>query len=345
MYKRGYMKLRTIIAGILLSSPIFSSLAADKPSFEQYVEGLKKEAIEKGFESSFVETHLSNLTYLKRVVKADKNQPEFVETLDTYLPKRVPEWKVKKAREAYVENRELLEKIAAEYGVQARFIVSLWALETNFGRIQGKMPIIDSITTLSYDGRREAFFKRQLWASLQILQEGHISKEKFVGSWAGAMGQCQFIPTSFLAYAADGDKDGKKDIWTNKTDVFASIANYLKQEGWDNNKTWGRQVQLPENFDKNLIMAKNSKGRKGWLENFAKNEKPLSEWANLGITRMDGKPLPNVDVTAALIMPDDAKGRMYLAYDNYKSLMHWNRSYYFVTSVGYLADRIGYPKI
>ena len=256
------MKFKSIIAALALSLPL-SSFAADKPSFEQYVEGLKKEAIEKGFEPNFVAEHLSDLTYLKRVVKADKNQPEFKETLDTYLPKRVPEWKVKKARAAYKENKELLDKIAEEYGVQARFIVSLWALETNFGRIQGKMPIIDSIATLSYDGRREAFFKRQLFASLKILEQGHISPEKFVGSWAGAMGQCQFIPTSFLAYAADGDKDGKKDIWTNKHDVFASIANYLKQEGWDNNKTWGRQVMLPEGFDKSLIMPKGSKGRSG----------------------------------------------------------------------------------
>lgn len=338
------MKLKALIAAFALSLPL-SSFAADKPSFEQYVEGLKKEAIEKGFEPEFVEEHLSDLTYLKRVVKADKNQPEFVETLDTYLPKRVPEWKVNKARAAYKENQELLEQIAKEYGVQARFIVSLWALETNFGRIQGKMPIIDSIATLSYDGRREAFFKRQLFASLKILEEGHIEPEKFVGSWAGAMGQCQFIPTSFLAYAADGDKDGKKDIWNNKHDVFASIANYLKQEGWDNNKTWGRQVKLPEGFDKSLIMPKGSKGRSGWLKNFANNERTLEEWSKLGVTRMDGRPLPNVDITAALIMPDDAKGRMYLAYDNYKSLMHWNRSYYFVTSVGYLADRIGYPKV
>ena len=338
------MKFKSIIAALALSLPL-TTFAADKPSFEQYVESLKQEAVAKGFDEAFVEQHLSDLTYLKRVVKADKNQPEFIETLDTYLPKRVPEWKVKRARQAYKDNKELLDQIAEEYGVQARFIVSLWALETNFGRIQGKMPIIDSIATLSYDGRREAFFKRQLFASLKILEQGHIEPEKFVGSWAGAMGQCQFIPTSFLAYAADGDKDGKKDIWNNKHDVFASIANYLKQEGWDNNKTWGRQVKLPEGFDKSLIMPKGSKGRSGWLKNFANNEKTLEQWSALGITRMDGRPLPKADLTAALIMPDDAKGRMYLAYDNYKSLMHWNRSYYFVTSVGYLADRIGYPKI
>jgi membrane-bound lytic murein transglycosylase B len=338
------MKIKFWLAGLFFSVSATNSFAA-KVSFEQYVEDLKKEAISKGFETEFVNDKLKDLTYLHRVVKADKTQPEFVETLDTYLPKRVPEWKVKKARDAYKENLPLLTRISKEFGVQPRFIVSLWALETNFGRIQGKMPIIESLVTLSYDGRREAFFKNQLWASLTILKEGHISHEKFLGSWAGAMGQCQFIPTSFIAYAADGDGDGKKDIWNNKADVFASIANYLKSEGWSNSKTWGRQVKLPKGFDMSLIMPKGSKGRGEWLNNWKEAEKPLSEWAKLGITRMNGTVLPKTSITATLITPDDAKGRVYLAYDNYKSLMHWNRSYYFVTSVGSLADRIGYPKI
>lgn len=339
------MRLKQFLVGFVVSVPAMMSFAADKPSFEEYVQKLKLEAVEKGYEQSFVDTAFSDVTYLKRAVKADKNQPEFKETLDTYLPKRVPEWKVKRARQAYKDNLPLLEKIAKQYGVQPRFIVSLWALETNFGRIQGKMPIIDAVTTLAYDGRRETFFKKQLFASLEILKQGHIKQDKFVGSWAGAMGQCQFIPTSFLAYAADGDGDGKKDIWNNRADVFASVANYLKREGWDDNKTWGRQVQLPEGFDHSLLMPKGSKGRSGWLKNFKKSEKTLAQWNELGVRRMDGRELPKANLTAALITPDDAKGRVYLAYDNYKSLMHWNRSYYFVTSVGYLADRIGYPKV
>ncbi|MBU2917167.1 MAG: membrane-bound lytic murein transglycosylase B [Psychrosphaera sp.] len=339
------MKIKFWLAGLFFSVSATTSSFAAKVSFDQYVENLKQEAVAKGFSSDFVNETLKDLNYLKRVVKADKNQPEFVETLDTYLPKRVPEWKVTKARNAYKENLPLLTKISEQYGVQPRFIVSLWALETNFGRIQGKMPIIDSLVTLSYDGRRETFFKNQLWASLTILQQGHISEDKFLGSWAGAMGQCQFIPTSFLAYAADGDGDGKKDIWNNKADVFASIANYLKSEGWSDNKTWGRQVKLPSGFDMSLIMPKGSKGRRQWLDNWKGAEKSLVNWRELGVTRMDGSALPSVDIDAVLITPDDAQGRIYLAYDNYKSLMHWNRSYYFVTSVGTLADRIGYPKI
>lgn len=336
-------KLKHLVISLLL--PVSLTVSAEKPTFEQYVVGLKQEASQQGFSNQFIDQVFDQVSYLKRVVKADKNQPEFKETLDTYLPKRLPQWKVDQAREMYKENYELLTKIGKKYGVHPRFIVSIWGLETNFGRIQGKIPIINSLVTLSYDGRREAFFKKQLWASLTILDEGHISQDDFVGSWAGAMGQCQFIPSSFVAYAQDGDGDGKKDIWSNKADVFASIANYLKSEGWTDKRTWGRQVLLPDNFDESNIMPKNSRGRKQWLQNWEASKKPLSEWQKLGITRMNGNPLPNVDIDAVLIMPDDKKGRMFLAYNNYKTLMHWNRSYYFVTSVGMLADRITYPKI
>ena len=154
-----------------------------------------------------------------------------------------------------------------------------------------------------------------------------------------------FLPTSFLSYAVDFDGDGKKDIWHNKADIFASIANYLKSEGWDYNSTWGRQVKLPQSFDPKLALNGRSRSLKQWLGKYKGGQKTLSTWTELGLVRADGSQLPKVDIKAALVLPDDAKGRAYLAYNNYKTLMHWNRSYYFVTSVGYLADRIGYPAI
>lgn len=316
-----------------------------KPTYEEYVQALKLEAIEKGYEESIVKSSFENITFYKRAVKADRKQPEKVETLDTYLPKRVPEWKVKKARKLYKENEELLLKVAEEYEVQPRFIVSLWGLETNFGKITGNFNVVSALSTLAYEGRREAFFKKQLWAALTILQEGHISIENMKGSWAGAMGQNQFMPTSFLAYAVDGDGDGKKDIWQNKADVFASMANYLKREGWNDDLTWGRQVKLPKDFDLSLAIPKNTGSRKNWLKAWRDKEKSLAEWQTLGVRRADGTSLPKVDITAALVFPDDEKGRVYLAYNNYKSLMHWNLSYYFVSSVGLLSDRIQFPPI
>lgn len=319
--------------------------AQTEAEFEEYVSALRSEALSKGYDSAIVEQAFSHVVFKKKIVKADRNQPEFVETLETYLPKRVPQWKVDKARVLYKEHKVLLEKIGKAYGVQPRFIVALWGLETNFGKIQGKYPLISSLVTLCFDGRRETFFKAQLWDALDILQFEKVPYEKLKGSWAGAMGQVQFMPSSFKAYAVDFDGDGVKDIWQNMGDVFASAANYLAHEKWNKDLTWGRQVKLPDNFDFNHAVPQKTRGRAHWLEEWKRTEKTLSEWQALGVRRADGSDLPKVDLKAAMMIPDGENGRIYLAYDNYKSLMHWNRSYYFVTTVGYLSDRIAYPPV
>lgn len=316
-----------------------------KPSFDEYIVALKAQALKKGFSQKTIDDAFSKVTYHKRAVSADRKQPEKVETLDTYLPKRVPEWKIKKARTLFKEHKKLLTEVGDKYNVQPRFIVALWGLETNFGKFTGGFSVISALSTLAYDGRRETFFKKQLWAALTILEQGHISADNMKGSWAGAMGQNQFMPTSFLAYAVDGDGDGKKDIWNNQTDIFSSMANYLQKEGWDENLTWGRQVKLPANFDTALAIPQNTGGRKKWLNAWKKTEKTLAQWQALGVRRIDGTNLPQVGIKAALVFPDGKKGRAYLAYNNYKSLMHWNLSYYFVSSVGHLSDRIKFPPI
>ncbi|WP_199528980.1 lytic murein transglycosylase [Pseudoalteromonas sp. bablab_jr010] len=336
------------LAVILLSASLSTSVLAEQKTqadFDVYVAALKKEALEKGYDEALVDQALATAKFKKKVISADKNQPEVKETLETYLPKRVPQWKIDRARKLYKENQDVLEKVAKEYGVQARFIVALWGLESNFGKIQGGHSVIASLVTLAFDGRRETMYKNQLWAALDILKEGHITLDKFKGSWAGAMGQTQFMPTSFNAYAVDYNGDGRKDIWTTEEDAFASIANYLKQAGWNDDLTWGRQVKLPAGFDNANILKRGTRTRSQWLEYWKDSERSLADWQAIGVRKMDGSDLPNVDVTAAMVMPDDVNGRMYLAYDNYKALMHWNRSYYFATSVGYLSDRIGYPAI
>jgi len=339
-------KITTKLAAIICSACISTfALANTQEKFDEYVSNLKQEATQKGYDSQLIEDAFATAKFKEKVISADKSQPEVVETLETYLPKRVPQWKIDRARKLYAENKDVLEKVAKEFGVQARFIVALWGLESNFGKIQGGHNVISSVVTLAFDGRRETMYKNQLWAALDILKAGHITLDKFNGSWAGAMGQTQFMPTSFNAYAVDYDNDGRKDIWTTQADAFASIANYLKQAGWNDDLTWGRQVKLPEDFDKGYVLKRGTKTRKQWLEYWADSERSLADWQSLGVRKMDGTDLPNADVTAALVMPDDMGGRMYLAYDNYKALMHWNRSYYFATSVGYLSDRIGYPAI
>lgn len=335
-------RISAFLVTIALSNSAFAKTEAE---FAQYVEKLKVEAIQKGYSNELIEQAFSTVQFKKKVIAQDKNQPEVVETLETYLPKRVPDWKVEKARTLYKENKELLDKIEQQFGVQGRFIVALWGLESNFGRFQGTYPVISALVTLAFDGRREDMYKNQLWAALDILKEGHIDLEHFKGSWAGAMGQTQFMPTSFNSYAVDFNGDGKKDIWTTKEDAFASIANYLSQVGWNDELTWGRQVKLPKEFEKSLIVKRGTKNRKEWLEAWSQSERTLQDWHELGVKRFDGTDLPKIDLKAALVMPDDENGRMYLAYDNYKALMHWNRSYYFATSVGYLSDRIGYPKL
>lgn len=311
-----------------------------KPSFEQYTAALRQEAEQKGYDKALLDQVFSSLTFHERVVKADQSQPEVVETLSTYLPKRVSDIRITMARGFYQQYLPQLEIIGEKYGVQPRFIVALWGLESSFGRFMGTYSIPSALATLAYDGRRETFFRQEFFNALDILAEGHISFADMKGSWAGAMGQSQFMPSSFLAYAQDGDGDGKKDIWTNQLDVFASIANYLKQQDWDNSITWGREVVLPEGFDTSLAIQRGSLARSAWLGRWNDSARSLAKWNELGVRRLNGTELPKRDMQAALILPDGDAGRAFLGYDNYKSLMHWNRSYYFVTSVGYLADLI-----
>lgn len=333
------------IANTGIASPSGSEFTADAEKFNAFVQALKAEALGKGYDKDLVETAFQDIKFKPKVIKADRGQPEFVETLETYLPKRVTQWTVDKARNMYKQHKTLLDEIGEEFGVQPRFIVALWGLESAFGKYQGNMPLVSSLVTLSYDGRRGAFFKKELWHALDIVQKGEASIEQLKGSWAGAIGQVQFMPSSFKAYAVDYDGDGIKDVWKNQADVFASAANYLKSVGWNNNLTWGRQVKLPQGFDFNQAVPTKTKGRSDWLKKWHATERSLADWQALGVRKMDGSNLPTRDIKAAMLLPDGKNGRAYLAYDNYKVLMHWNRSYYFVTTVGYLADRIGYPAI
>lgn len=313
---------------VLFITPIVVHAEKSKAGFHDYVAKLQQEAQLKGFDTQWLDTHFENIEYRPTVVKADKNQPERKITLDTYLATRVPDWKVSQAVSLLNKHQSLLEEISEKYHVQPRFIVALWGNESNFGKLQGKHDVLSALSSLAYEGRREALFKKQFFAALTILQQGHITAENLKGSWAGAMGQSQFMPTSFLNYAVDYDQDGRKDIWNTPADVFASIANFLAAEGWDENFTWGRQVKLSSHYD----------GEHAGLK--MTNYVPLARWQERGVTRYNDTQLPNVDIKASLIMPDGPKGRIYLVYNNFHTLMKWNRSSYFGVSVGYLADRI-----
>ncbi|MCL9776197.1 lytic murein transglycosylase [Vibrio methylphosphonaticus] len=320
-------RMLSVVLGVSLSASV---LASEKGSFEEYVEGLKQEAKSLGISQQILTEAFQGVEFKPRAVTADRNQPEKKLTLDEYIPRAVPDWKVKKAKELHQKYYAELQQVADEYGVQSRFIVALWGVESNFGTFTGNYRVIDALSTLAYEGRREAFFRKEALAALTILDQGHIAPDKMKGSWAGAMGQSQFMPSSFLNFAADGNGDGKKDIWNSEADVFASTANYLAQSGWDDSYTWGRQVKVPHGISPELQGREAEKG------------KYLQEWSKLGVTRYDGRPLPQLDedIKAWLIMPDDENGRVYLVYNNYNVLMKWNRSYYFALAVSHLADRI-----
>ena len=314
------------VAGVVAS--IAFAQAEDKTAqgFAEYVTALKAEAQQKGFDESLLNDAFNDISFRPTVIKSDKNQPEKKITLDSYLASRVPDWKVQQAVEMYNKHKSLLEEIGQKFQVQPRFIVALWGNESNFGRIQGNYSVLSALASLAYEGRREKLFKDNLFAALTILDEGHTSVDALKGSWAGAMGQSQFMPISFLNYAVDYDGDGRKDIWQTEADVFASIANYLSSEGWDNNGTWGRQVSLTQPI-KEFGLSKSL-------------YKPLADWQQAGVRRFDGSDLPNADIPASLIMPDGSEGPVYLVYNNFHTLMKWNRSSYFGVSVGYLSERI-----
>ena len=218
----------------------------------------------------------------------------------------------------------MLNRIGAQYGVQPRFIVALWGIETDFGRNTGGFGVITALATLAHDGRRSEYFRGELLNALKIIDAGHIAAGDMKGSWAGAMGQSQFMPSSFLSYAVDQNGDGRRDIWTTQEDVFASIANYLASVGWKDDQTWGRAVRLPQSFNQSLV----------GLETV----KPIGAWQSIGVRRPNGTDLPTRQLSASIIQPDGAGTRAYMVYDNFRTTLKWNRSTYFALAVGRLSD-------
>lgn len=294
--------------------------------FQAWLADLRAEAAGAGISGQTLDAALADAAPIPRVVELDRRQPEFTLTFEEYLARVVPARRVETGRRKLAEHRELLAAVAARYGVQPRYIIALWGVETDFGRITGGFPVVDALATLAYDGRRAEFFRRELLNALRILDDGHIAVEDMTGSWAGAMGQVQFMPSSFLRYARDHDGDGRQDIWGSIPDAFASAANYLAGAGWRDDQTWGREVRLPEGFDPALLGKDTVKG--------------LNDWQRLGVRRADGRDLPGRNLPASIIRPDDDTGPAYAVYDNFRSLLRWNRSDYFATAVGILSDRI-----
>jgi len=310
-----------------LSTSSIATADVSQKSFGAWLSLLRKEASGSGIQQKTLDSALKDLQPVSRVIELDNNQPESKLTFDQYLSRILSEERIARGRKKLTDSRRLLAKIAEAYGVQPRFLVALWGVETDFGRDTGSFPVIDSLVSLIYDGRRSSFFRKELLHALRILDEGHISHASMKGSWAGAMGQLQFMPSTFRHFAVDFDGDGRIDIWESQEDVFASAANYLSQSGWRRGQTWGQEVLLPERA--NFEPAK------------FKQLKPLSDWQALGVKTKDGRDFLVPDSLSSIVLPEGPTDRAFLVYDNYHVIHKWNRSDSFALSVGLLSDRIG----
>ncbi|MGH6976478.1 MAG: lytic murein transglycosylase [Stellaceae bacterium] len=303
-----------------------SASAPGQPGFHAFIQDVRRDALKQGITPVTLDRAFANVAYMPHVIELDRQQPESTLTFDEYIDRVVSPTRRERGREMLTENRALLDAVGRKYGVAPRFIVALWGIESDYGRLTGNFSEIDALATLAYDGRRSAFFRKELINALIVVQRMHVDPRAMTGSWAGAMGQSQFMPSSFLNYAVSWRGDAPPDIWTNKADVFASVANYLAHVGWHPDESWGIAVKAPAGLDQTLIGLG--------------HRKPLAEWAALGVAQASGSALQDSPTTASLIEPDGDSGPALLVFDNFRVILRWNNSSYFATAVGYLADAV-----
>ena len=301
------------------------SLSAQERSFDDWLRDLRVEAISLGIRESTLAALDELEAPLERVLELDNSQPEFVQTFTRYLSLRITANQVSRGQSLLQQHAALLEEVRQSYGVQPHYLVAFWAVESNYGRATGGFSVLQALATLAYDPRRSAFFRRELLTALQIIDEGHIAAANMSGSWAGAMGQLQFLPSVFYEYGVDGDEDGRIDIWNSLPDIFHSAGNFLNNLGWRGDERWGREVLLPENFDYSQVGTR--------------TQKPLQDWQDLGIAMVDGSPIPIANMNASVVLPAGAAGPAFLAYQNFRATMGYNPSTFYALTVGHLADR------
>lgn len=315
--------LHVALCAIVLASVPPPAAASDDPGLFAWLSELRSEALERGIAGGTFDTALAGVQPRPVVLKADRSQPRSPSGFCHYLDKRLSETRIARGRRELATHDALLRGIVAEYGVPARYLVALWGLETNFGDYQGDHPLFDALVTLARDPRRGELFRSQIFAALELIEAGQLAPG-MTASWAGAMGQVQFMPTTYRAYAVDHDGDGTKDIWNSLPDALASAANFLRALGWRSGETWGRQVTLPASVAPDALRGTRS----------------LAAWREAGLRRSDGAPLPEGRLRGRLVMPRKTPDPAFLVYPNYKIFMSWNRSTFFSISVGTLADEI-----
>ena len=312
--------------------------APTRPPFDAWLADLRAEALAEGISAATVDAAFATIEAPEPVVVArDRAQPERVQTLDGYLTQRLTARTVRTARDFAGRHARLLERVEARYGLPGPVVVAVWGLESNFGRFTGTYQTVGALATLAYDPRRSGLFRREFLSALRILDQGAIGLDEMKGSWAGAMGQPQFMPSSYLRHAVDFDEDGRADIWQSEADVFASIANYLGAAGWVDGERWGREVQVSRD-----VMTRIERGVPmradgcGAIREMTEG-RPLADWQTLGVRLAGGAALPTADMTASLVR---GQNRNFLVYRNYLALLDYNCSNSYALSVGLLSDRL-----
>jgi membrane-bound lytic murein transglycosylase B len=300
--------------------------AAQTQSWQTWLQGVRKEALSQGISARIFDQVFTQIKGPSaKVLRYDRSQPETRISFLKYRDTRADAYRIKLGRKALKKNRLILDEVSQHYGVSACFIVSFWGLETSYGRFMGSFPVIQSLATLAYDSRRGPYFRKQLFYALHILEDGHVRYQDFKGEWAGASGQPQFLPSSWFHYAVDYDKDGKRDIWQTKEDVFASIANYLVAHGWQAEQPWAIVVRLDQKRGLSDLLNDGQ-----WQS--------IAAWQKLGVQLLPGASWPDATLKATLIRPSG--GPDMLVFNNFEVIMQWNRSTYYAGTVGYMADRI-----
>ncbi|MBW2542245.1 MAG: lytic murein transglycosylase [Deltaproteobacteria bacterium] len=320
------MQSATARALLLFGLWIAQPAAASASDFAEWLEAFALEARQSGISQATLDAALADVERIPAVIELDRRQPKEPGDFCGYMTARLTEVRFARGRAMLREHRALLHRVSSRYGVPARVLVALWGLESNFGDYQGDYRVIGALATLAHDGRRGSLFRKQLLAALRIVDEGHQQPESLMGSWAGAMGHVQLMPTTFLDYAVDYDGDGRKDIWSSLPDAFASAANYLKRAGWRSGQSWGREVQLPAALG----------GDRGALA----KTRSLADWRGAGVVRIDGGALPSAGMRGRIVMPAAKSPDAFLVYANFETLLRWNHSIFFGLSVGALADEI-----
>ncbi|GLX79826.1 lytic transglycosylase [Thalassotalea insulae] len=313
------------VAVSILSNSPRAYATSDSQDFQQCQHRIKEQAVTQGFSDNIVAL-TEQLTPIKRVLTLDKKQPEFAESFAQYVNKRVSHYHVNKGRELLKSHKKLFSQLQEKYGIPPQYLVSFWGLETVFGRHKGKMSVLNALATLACDQRRSEYFTDELFDLFHLIDQGVVSTAQLKGSWAGAMGHMQFMPSALRKYALDGDQDGKVDVWQSEQDALTSAANYLNQIGWHSNERWGREVLLPEDFDFSAIEFD--------------QRYPLATFAKMGVTKLNGQALPQYDTQAELVLPNGHQGHAFLVYQNFDVIMNWNLSKNYALSVGILADKL-----